>query len=83
MFEPDWFRMHSIDQHRRRSIKKRKPTKRLTSSEVLHKAIKKHAGLSDFDDAAIWAEVEAIEKELAKHRYKIVEGRQNESLRGR
>jgi hypothetical protein len=35
--------------------------------EIIHEAIKKHARLSDFDDKAIQAEVNAIRKALDKH----------------
>lgn len=35
--------------------------------DIIHQAIKKHAGLSDFDDEAIRAEVKAIRKALNKH----------------
>lgn len=41
--------------------------------EVIHDAIKRHAGLSDFDDEPIGWEVEAILKALKQNGYKVVE----------
>jgi hypothetical protein len=40
--------------------------------QVIHKAIKKHAGLSDFDDEGVAYEVEAILHALKCNGFKIV-----------
>ncbi len=42
------------------------------SSQVIHNAIKRHAGLSDFDDEAIADEVFAIRKALRRAGYSII-----------
>jgi len=44
----------------------------MTASETIHKAIKKHAGLSDFDDDAISEEVRAILRALDKADFNII-----------
>lgn len=52
---------------------KAKPSKTtLTSSQVIHKAIKKAGGLSDWDDEGIAAEVKDITKALHKAGFEIV-----------
>ena len=44
----------------------------MTAEEVIHKAIMKHAGLSDWDYESVQYEVRAILKALAKADFEII-----------
>ena len=44
----------------------------MSARSVIHKAIKKHAGLSDFDDDGIRYEVKAILRALKRSGYSLV-----------
>jgi hypothetical protein len=41
-------------------------------ASVVHKAIKRHAGLSSFDDEPVWDEVAAIVKALRRAGYSVI-----------
>jgi hypothetical protein len=49
-----------------------------TFSETVHKAIKKHGGLSDWDDDAIAYEVEAIVRAVKRAGFVITKGERPE-----
>jgi hypothetical protein len=43
----------------------------MTPKQIIHNAIKRHAGLSDWDDKGIAYEVEAILRALARKGFKF------------